>query len=147
MSTSTFRPAQFAHFRPRSDVSTELSSDGIADQETKDTLIADIFDVTDTDSNAISESPQENEPATVADAITDLADQLTALEGKATESSYEPTADTTVKNSTINDSSDLQRTIASINILMDTADTAKVELPIERFYSKTATRDKRRLET
>ena len=68
-------------FAPRTEDPTGVSSDGIADKETKDAMIADIFDVTDTDSNV--SSPQQSGVATVADAITNLADHLTASEDKA----------------------------------------------------------------
>lgn len=132
-------------FVPRSEAPTGGSSDGIANQATKDALITDIFDVTDTDSNATSESPQESVPATAADAITDLADRLTASEDDATESSDEPAADIPTENSAEADTSDLQRTLESIDALMSPTDTTKTELPIERFYSKTAFRDTRRV--
>ena len=134
-------------FAPRSDVSTELSSDGIADQEIKDALIADIFDVTDTDSNESSESPQGSEPATVADAITDLANHLTASENEVAKSSDEVAADTAAGNSADADTTDLQRTLESIDALMSPTDTTKAELPIEKFYSKTAVRDTRRIDS
>lgn len=132
-------------FAPRSDDSTRLSSDGIADQETKDALIADIFDITETDSNASSDSPQESEPATAADAITDLANQLTASEDEATQNSDELAADTAAANSASTSTSDLQRTLESIDALLSSTDTTKTELPIEKFYSKTAVRDSRRI--
>ena len=132
-------------FAPRSKAPPEISADGIIDQETKDAMIADIFDVTDTDSDAISESPQESEPATAADAITDLADQLTASVDEAAESSDEPVADTTAEDAANIDTSDLQRTLESIDVLMGTNSTTQSELPIERFYSKTAVRDTRRI--
>lgn len=134
-------------FAPRSDVSTELSSDGIADQKIKDALIADIFDVTDTDSNESSESPQGSEPATVADAITDLANHLTASENEVAKSSDEVAADTAAGNSADADTTDLQRTLESIDALMSPTDTTKAELPIEKFYSKTAVRDTRRIDS
>ena len=128
---------------PRSEGPTGVSSDGIDDQETKDAMIADIFDVTDTDSNASSENPQESEPATAADAITDLADHLMASEDKAAGSSKEPTVSTAEGNLADADASDLQRTFESIDALMSTPNTTKTELPIEKFYSKTAVRDTR----
>ena len=130
-------------FAPRSEGPTGVSSDGIDDQETKDAMIADIFDVTDTDSNASSENPQESEPATAADAITDLADHLMASEDKAAGSSKEPTVSTAEGNLADADASDLQRTFESIDALMSTPNTTKTELPIEKFYSKTAVRDTR----
>ena len=130
-------------FAPRTEVPTGTSSDGIADQETKDAMIADIFDVTDTDSNV--SSPQQSGGATVADAITDLADHLTASEDKAAGSSKEPSAGTAEGNLADADASDLQRTLESIDALMSTPDTTKTELPIEKFYSKTAVRDTRRV--
>ena len=132
-------------FAPRSKAPPEISADGIIDQETKDAMIADIFDVTDTDSDAISESPQESEPATAADAITDLAAQLPASVDEAAESSDEPVADTTAEDAANIDTSDLQRTLESIDVLMGTNSTTQSELPIERFYSKTAVRDTRRI--
>ena len=115
-------------FAPRPEVSTGASSTGIADQETKDALIADIFDVTDTDSNATSESPLESEPATAADAITNLADQLTASEDAAAESSDEPVADTAAAKDTADaGTSDLQRTLEGIDAktLRETMDKFK----------------------
>ena len=130
-------------FAPRSEGPTGVSSDGIDDQETKDAMIADIFDVTDTDSNASSENPQESEPATAADAITDLADHLMASEDKAAGSSKQPTVSTAEGNLADADASDLQRTFESIDALMSTPNTTKTELPIEKFYSKTAVRDTR----
>lgn len=130
-------------FAPRSEGPTGVSSDGIADQKTKDAMIADIFDVTDTDSNASSENPQESEPATAADAITDLADHLMASEDKAAGSSKEPTVSTAEGNLADADASDLQRTFESIDALMSTPNSTKTELPIEKFYSKTAVRDTR----
>ena len=130
-------------FAPRSEGPTGVSSDGIDDQETKDAMIADIFDVTDTDSNASSENPQESEPATAADAITDLADHLMASEDKAAGSSKEPTVSTAEGNLADADASDLQRTFESIDALMSTPNSTKTELPIEKFYSKTAVRDTR----
>lgn len=132
-------------FAPRTGVPAGISSDGITDQRTKDAMIADIFDVTDADSNALSESPQKSEPATVADAITDLEDNLTAMEGIATESSDEPTAGTATDNPVEADVPDLQRTLESIDALLNQTDTTKTELPIEKFYSKTAVRDTRRV--
>lgn len=132
-------------FAPRPEAPTRISSDGIADQETKDALIADIFDVTDTDSNATGESPQESEPATAADAIADLADQLTASEDEAAESSDEPAADMAEEDATVADTTDLQRTLESIDALMGTTTPEQAELPIEKFYSKTAVRDTRRI--
>ena len=130
-------------FAPRSEGPTGVSSDGIDDQETKDAMIADIFDVTDTDSNASSENPQESEPATAADAITDLADHLMASEDKAAGSSKEPTVSTAEGNLADADASDLQRTFESIDALMSTPNSTKTEIPIEKFYSKTAVRDTR----
>lgn len=132
-------------FAPRSEAPTGGSSDGIADQATKDALIADTFDVTDTDLKATSESLQETKPATVADAITDLADRLTPSEDGATESSDEPAADMPAENSAEADTSDLQRTLENIDALMSPTDSTKAELPIEKFYTKTAFRDKRRV--
>ena len=132
-------------FAPRPEGSTGISSDGIADQETKDALIADIFDVTDTDSNATSESSQESEPATVADAISDLEVHLTASEDEAAESSDEPTADTEAENSVDANAPDLQKTLESIDALMGTSTPEQAELPIEKFYLKTAIRDTRRV--
>ena len=132
-------------FTPRSEGPTRVSSDGIADQETKDAMIADIFDVTDTDSGASSENLQQNEPATVADAISDLADQLTASEDEAAESSDEPTADTEAENSVDANAPDLQKTLESIDALMGTSTPEQAELPIEKFYLKTAIRDTRRV--
>lgn len=132
-------------FAPLTGVPAGISSDGITDQGTKDAMIADIFDVTDADSNALSESPQESEPATVADAITDLEDNLTAMEEIATESSDEPTAGTATDNPVDADVPDLQRTLESIDALLNQTDTTKTELPIEKFYSKTAVRDTRRV--
>ena len=132
-------------FASRPEAPTGISADGITDQETKDAMIADIFDVTDTGSDAISESPQESEPATAADAITDLADQLTASADEAAESSDEPAADTTAEDATDADTDDLQRTLESIDALMNPTDSIKAKLPIEKFYSKTAVRDTRRI--
>lgn len=132
-------------FAPLTGVPAGISSDGITDQGTKDAMIADIFDVTDADSNALSESPQESEPATVADAITDLEDNLTAMEEIATESSDEPTAGTATDIPVDADVPDLQRTRESIDALLNQTDTTKTELPIEKFYSKTAVRDTRRV--
>ncbi len=132
-------------FAPRTEVPREISSDGIADQETKDALVADIFDVTDTDSNETSESLQNSGPATVADAITDLADHLTASEDEVAESSDELDTDTAAEDSADADSADLQRTLESIDALMNPTDATKAELPIEKFYSKTAVRDTRRV--
>lgn len=132
-------------FAPRPEGSTGISSDGIADQETKDALIADIFDVTNTDSNATSESSQESEPATVADAISDLEVHLTASEDEAAESSDKPTADTEAEYSVDADAPDLQKTLESIDALMGTSTPEQAELPIEKFYSKTAVRDTRRI--
>lgn len=132
-------------FAPLTGVPAGISSDGITDQGTKDAMIADIFDVTDADSNALSESPQESEPATVADAITDLEDNLTAMEEIATESSDEPTAGTATDIPVDADVPDLQRTLESIDALLNQTDTTKTELPIEKFYSKTAVRDTRRV--
>ena len=132
-------------FAPRPEGSTGISSDGIADQETKDALIADIFDVTNTDSNATSESSQESEPATVADAISDLEVHLTASEDEAAESSDKPTADTEAEYSVNADAPDLQKTLESIDALMGTSTPEQAELPIEKFYSKTAVRDTRRI--
>lgn len=132
-------------FAPRTGVPAGISSDGITDQGTKDAMITDIFDVTDADSNALSESPQESEPATLADAITDLEDNLTAMEEIATESSDEPTAGTATDNPVDADVPDLQRTLESIDALLNQTDTTKTELPIEKFYSKTAVRDTRRV--
>ena len=132
-------------FAPRTEVPRGISSDGIADQETKDALVADIFDVTDTDSNETSESLQNSGPATVADAITDLADHLTASEDEVAESSDELDTDTAAEDSADADTADLQRTLESIDALMNPTDTTKAELPIEKFYSKTAVRDTRRV--
>lgn len=132
-------------FAPRPEGSTGISSDGIADQETKDALIADIFDVTNTDSNATSESSQESEPATVADAISDLEVHLTASEDEAAESSDKPTADTEAEYSVDADAPDLKKTLESIDALMGTSTPEQAELPIEKFYSKTAVRDTRRI--
>lgn len=132
-------------FAPRTEVPRGISSDGIADQETKDALVADIFDVTDTDSNETSESLQNSEPATVADAITDLADHLTASEDEVAESSDELDTDTAAEDSADADTADLQRTLESIDALMNPTDATKAELPIEKFYSKTAVRDTRRV--
>ena len=102
-------------FAPRTEVPRGISSDGIADQETKDALVADIFDVTDTDSNETSESLQNSGPATVADAITDLADHLTASEDEVAESSDELDTDTAAEDSADADTADLQRTLESID--------------------------------
>lgn len=132
-------------FAPRTEVPREISSDGIADQETKDALVADIFDVTDTDSNETSESLQNSGPASVADAITDLADHLTASEDEVAESSDELDTDTAAEDSADADTADLQRTLESIDALMNPTDATKAELPIEKFYSKTAVRDTRRV--
>ena len=132
-------------FAPRTEVPREISSDGIADQETKDALVADIFDVTDTDSNETSESLQNSGPATVADAITNLADHLTASEDEVAESSDELDTDTAAEDSADADTADLQRTLESIDALMNPTDATKAELPIEKFYSKTAVRDTRRV--
>lgn len=132
-------------FAPRTEVPRGISSDGIADQETKDALVADIFDVTDTDSNETSESLQNSGPATVADAITDLADHLTASEDEVAESSDELDTDTAAEDSADADTADLQRTLESIDALMNPTDATKAELPIEMFYSKTAVRDTRRV--
>lgn len=132
-------------FAPRTEVPRGISSDGIADQETKDVLVADIFDVTDTDSNETSESLQNSGPATVADAITDLADHLTASEDEVAESSDELDTDTAAEDSADADTADLQRTLESIDALMNPTDATKAELPIEKFYSKTAVRDTRRV--
>lgn len=132
-------------FAPRTEVPREISSDGIADQETKDALVADIFDVTDTDSNETSESLQNSGPASVADAITDLADHLTASEDEVAESSDELDTDTAAEDSANADTADLQRTLESIDALMNPTDATKAELPIEKFYSKTAVRDTRRV--
>ena len=132
-------------FAPRTEVPRGISSDGIADQETKDALVADIFDVTDTDSNETSESLQNSGPATVADAITDLADHLTASEDEVAESSDELDTDTAAEDSADADTADLQRTLESIDTLMNPTDATKAELPIEKFYSKTAVRDTRRV--
>ena len=132
-------------FAPRTEVPREISSDGIADQETKDALVADIFDVTDTDSNETSESLLNSGPATVADAITDLADHLTASEDEVAESSDELDTDTAAEDSADADTADLQRTLESIDALMNPTDATKAELPIEKFYSKTAVRDTRRV--
>ena len=132
-------------FAPRTEVPRGISSDGIADQETKDALVADIFDVTDTDSNETSESLQNSGPATVADAITDLADHLTASEDEVAESSDELDTDTATEDSADADTADLQRTLESIDALMNPTDATKAELPIEKFYSKTAVRDTRRV--
>ena len=132
-------------FAPRTEVPREISSDGIADQETKDALVADIFDVTDTDSNETSESLQNSGPATVADAITDLADHLTASEDEVAESSDELDTDTAAEDSADADTADLQRTLESIDALMNPTDATKAELPLEKFYSKTAVRDTRRV--
>ena len=132
-------------FAPRTEVPREISSDGIADQETKDALVADIFDVTDTDSNETSESLQNSGPATLADAITDLADHLTASEDEVAESSDELDTDTAAEDSADADTADLQRTLESIDALMNPTDATKAELPIEKFYSKTAVRDTRRV--
>ena len=132
-------------FAPRTEVPRGISSDGIADQETKDALVADIFDVTDTDSNQTSESLQNSGPATVADAITDLADHLTASEDEVAESSDELDTDTAAEDSADADTADLQRTLESIDALMNPTDATKAELPIEKFYSKTAVRDTRRV--
>ena len=132
-------------FAPRTEVPREISSDGIADQETKDALVTDIFDVTDTDSNETSESLQNSGPATVADAITDLADHLTASEDEVAESSDELDTDTAAEDSADADTADLQRTLESIDALMNPTDATKAELPIEKFYSKTAVRDTRRV--
>lgn len=132
-------------FAPRTEVPRGISSDGIADQETKDALVADIFDVTDTDSNETSESLQNSGPATVADAITDLADHLTASEDEVAESSDELDTDTAAEDSADADTADLQRTLESIDALMNPTDATKAELPIEKFYSKTAFRDTRRV--
>ena len=132
-------------FAPRTEVPRGISSDGIADQETKDALVADIFDVTDTDSNETSESLQNSGPATVADAITELADHLTASEDEVAESSDELDTDTAAEDSADADTADLQRTLESIDALMNPTDATKAELPIEKFYSKTAVRDTRRV--
>lgn len=132
-------------FAPRTEVPRGISSDGIADQETKDALVADILDVTDTDSNETSESLQNSGPATVADAITDLADHLTASEDEVAESSDELDTDTAAEDSADADTADLQRTLESIDALMNPTDATKAELPIEKFYSKTAVRDTRRV--
>ena len=132
-------------FAPRTEAPRGISSDGIADQETKDALVADIFDVTDTDSNETSESLQNSGPATVADAITDLADHLTASEDEVAESSDELDTDTAAEDSADADTADLQRTLESIDALMNPTDATKAELPIEKFYSKTAVRDTRRV--
>ena len=132
-------------FAPRTEVPRGISSDGIADQETKDALVADIFDVTDTDSNETSESLQNSGPATVADAITDLADHLTASEDEVAESSDELDTDTAAEDSADADTADLLRTLESIDALMNPTDATKAELPIEKFYSKTAVRDTRRV--
>lgn len=132
-------------FASRTEVPRGISSDGIADQETKDALVADIFDVTDTDSNETSESLQNSGPATVADAITDLADHLTASEDEVAESSDELDTDTAAEDSADADTADLQRTLESIDALMNPTDATKAELPIEKFYSKTAVRDTRRV--
>ena len=132
-------------FAPRTEVPRGISSDGIADQETKDALVADIFDVTDTDSYDTSESLQNSGPATVADAITDLADHLTASEDEVAESSDELDTDTAAEDSADADTADLQRTLESIDALMNPTDATKAELPIEKFYSKTAVRDTRRV--
>lgn len=132
-------------FAPRTEVPRGISSDDIADQETKDALVADIFDVTDTDSNETSESLQNSGPATVADAITDLADHLTASEDEVAESSDELDTDTAAEDSADADTADLQRTLESIDALMNPTDATKAELPIEKFYSKTAVRDTRRV--
>lgn len=132
-------------FAPRTEVPRGISSDGIADQETKDALVADIFDVTDTDSNETSESLQNSGPATVADAITDLADHLTASEDEVAESSDELDTDTAAEDSADADTADLQRTLESIDALMNPTDATKAELPIEKFSSKTAVRDTRRV--
>ena len=132
-------------FAPRTEVPRGISSDGIADQETKDALVADIFDVTDTDSNETSESLQNSGPATVADAITDLVDHLTASEDEVAESSDELDTDTAAEDSADADTADLQRTLESIDALMNPTDATKAELPIEKFYSKTAVRDTRRV--
>ena len=132
-------------FAPRTEVPRGISSDGIADQETKDALVADIFDVTDTDSNETSESLQNSGPATVPDAITDLADLLTASEDEVAESSDELDTDTAAEDSADADTADLQRTLESIDALMNPTDATKAELPIEKFYSKTAVRDTRRV--
>ena len=132
-------------FAPRPEAPTRISSDGIADQETQDALIADIFDVTGTNVNATNENPQESEPATVANAITDLADQLTASADEAAESSDKPAANTGAEDSTDADALDLQRSLESIDALMSPPDATKAELPIEKFYSKTAVRDTRRV--
>lgn len=132
-------------FAPRTEVPRGISSDGIDDQETKDALVADIFDVTDTDSNETSESLQNSGPATVADAITDLADHLTASEDEVAESSDELDTDTAAEDSADADTADLQRTLESIDALMNPTDATKAELPIEKFYSKTAVRDTRRV--
>lgn len=132
-------------FAPRTEVPRGISSDGIADQETKDALVADIFDVTDTDSNETSESLQNSGPATVADAITDLADHLTASEDEVAESSDELDTDTAAEDSADADTADLQRTLESIDALMNPTDATKAKLPIEKFYSKTAVRDTRRV--
>lgn len=132
-------------FAPRTEVPRGISSDGIADQETKDALVADILDVTNTDSNETSESLQNSGPATVADAITDLADHLTASEDEVAESSDELDTDTAAEDSADADTADLQRTLESIDALMNPTDATKAELPIEKFYSKTAVRDTRRV--
>lgn len=132
-------------FATRPEVPTGVSSDGITDQEAKNALIADIFDVTDTDSNETSESLQNSGPVTVADAITDLADHLSASEDKVAESSDELDTDTAAKDSPDADTAYLQRTLESIDALMNPTDATKDELPIEKFYSKTAVRDTRRV--
>lgn len=132
-------------FAPRTEVPRGISSDGIADQETKDALVADIFDVTDTDSNETSESLQNSGPATVADSITDLAAHLTASEDEVAESSDELDTDTAAEDSADADTADLQRTLESIDALMNPTDATKAELSIEKFYSKTAVRDTRRV--
>ncbi len=115
-------------FAPRSGGHAGVSSDGIADQETKDAMIADIFDVTDVDSSASSENPQESKPAAAADAITDLADQLTASADEAAESNGELAADTTEEESANTDTSDLQKTLESIDAL--TRLSAKITLSL-----------------
>ena len=43
------------------------------------------------------------------------------------------------------DTSDLQRRLEGIDALMSSTNSTKAELPIEKFYSKTAVRDMRRV--
>ena len=131
-------------FAPRSEGPTGVSSDGITDQETRNSLVDDIFNVTDVDTNGEKDNDSSSCPQgpaiTVADDIDGLSKQLAdaihePLESISTSNGEESTASDQLR--------DLQTTLQSIDTLI--ADSGQPQLSLEKFYARSAVRDKRRI--